>query len=288
MHLNSQTDGNTSTKRRHVPFQLKVGVKYFDTVVATTDSAGTSNWYKREESNSWRSIASQIFEPISVPPWCKEFCLSTNRKPQHFHYKLLRRQEDLVLLRKRRKREWMMKAYHLANGFGRTDQQLKSHNSNETLSSLLADHKKPRDYASDAKEGEDNNNRYSSSSYGSKLIGDRRYADSSDRSIGSYDDSKDSESSNDLILMIPQKKIIFPHIANHSHGASIHGPHDGGSVLQKKVASEYEFMREGRHPRPVREKDDVGDLVDWRSVTCRYAVCSNPSIMLCLSLFFYW
>ena len=263
---------------------MKVGVKYFDAVVATTDSAGTSNWYKREESNSWRSIASQIFEPISVPPWCKEFSLSTNRKPQHFHYKLLRRQEDLVLLRKRRKREWMMKAYHLANGGGRVDQQLKSNpgagrSSNETLASFLADHKKPRDYASDAKEdGDDINNSTKYSSSGAKLIGDRRYADSSDRSIGSYDDSKDSHSSNDLILTIPQTKIIFPHNTNDSHGASLRGARDGGTVMQKKVASEYEFVREGRHPRPVREKDDVGDLVDWRSAKCLYAACSNPSI----------
>lgn len=269
-----------------------MGVKYFDTVVTTTDSAGTSNWYKREESNSWRSIASQIFEPISVPPWCKEFSLSTNRKPQHFHYKLLRRQEDLVLLRKRRKREWMMKAYHLANGYGRVNQQLKSnpgvgYNSNETLASLLADHKKPRDYASDAKDGV-GSNKYSSPHSGAKLIGDRRYADSSDRSIGSYDDSKDSESSTDLILTIPQKKIIFPHNnASHSHGVSLRGPHDGGTVLQKKVASEYEFVREGRHPRPIREKDDVGDLVDWRYVKCCHnALPSIPSIiMLCSSLF---
>jgi len=252
-------DGNTSSKRRHVPFQLKVGVKYFDTVVTTTDSAGTSNWYRREDANSWRSIASQIFEPIAVPPWCKEFSLSTTRKPQHFHYKLLKRQEDLILLRKRRKREWMMKAYHLANG-NWVDQQLKSnpgvgHSLNESAS-FLADHKKPRDNVSNAK---DAGYKFSDA----KINSSWRYPDSADRSIESYDDSKESEISNDLILTIPQQKIIFPHNAYRSHG---------GAVLTNTASEKQEFIRERggvgerRHRRPARERDDV-DLVDWRCVS---------------------
>ena len=267
-----QTD---NTKRRHVPLKLKVGLKYFDTVVTTTDSAGTSNWYKREEGNSWRSIASQIFEPIAVPPWCKEFSLTTSKKPQHFHYTQLKRQEDLVLLRKRRKREWMMKAYHLANsGLGEEHRQnnplVGSHHTHELLASLLADHKKSHDYA--APDAIDGGEKISDV----KLLNSVRNHDSADRSsMDSYTDSKgNSENSNDLILTIPKQKIVFPHEKHHNKGSTWCGPHEGGGIeLQKKPSTfdEHEFTNERRHHRPVREKDDVGDLVDWRSDMYEYS-----------------
>lgn len=90
---------------------IKVGVRYFETILSTTDPRGTDNWYRREENNNWRPIASHMFENISTPPWFQE----TNHisKPVPFHYSRLQRKEEVEKMKRRRKREWMMKLYGL-------------------------------------------------------------------------------------------------------------------------------------------------------------------------------
>lgn len=88
---------------------IKVGVKYFETILTTTNPKGIDNWYRREENNHWRPIASHIFETIAAPPWFKETAHIS--KPTLFHHSRLHRQQDLEKMKRRKKREWMMKMY---------------------------------------------------------------------------------------------------------------------------------------------------------------------------------
>lgn len=92
---------------------IRVGTRYFGTLVSTTCKEGTRNWYKRDECNNWRAIASKLFENILAPPWYQETAFIN--KPQPFHYSRLRRQIDLMKHKKRRRREWMVKAYMMAS-----------------------------------------------------------------------------------------------------------------------------------------------------------------------------
>lgn len=91
---------------------LRVGARYFGAVVSTTSTTGTSDWYKRDEQNDWRPIASHMFENVATPPWFKE--ISHTSRPKAFHFSKLRREEDLIKARKRRRRQWMVKAYLLS------------------------------------------------------------------------------------------------------------------------------------------------------------------------------
>lgn len=91
---------------------LRVGARYFGAVVSTTSINGTTDWYRRDENNDWRPIASHMFDNIVTPPWFREVAHSS--KPKPFHFSKLRREEDIKKARKKRRRQWMAKAYMLA------------------------------------------------------------------------------------------------------------------------------------------------------------------------------
>lgn len=97
---------------------IRVGAKYFDTAIKTF-SSDTTTWYHREENNPWRPIASQLFEDVSTPPWQQDrrngTALGISKKPQPFHFSSHKRREDIIRDKKRRKREWMLKAYMLSS-----------------------------------------------------------------------------------------------------------------------------------------------------------------------------
>ncbi len=89
---------------------LRVGKSYFGTQVMTATT--TNNWYQREERNSWRPLASAVFEDVLTPPWMQN--VVKEKKPEPFHFSLLKRRQDQVKHRKLKKREWMRKAYMLS------------------------------------------------------------------------------------------------------------------------------------------------------------------------------
>ena len=94
---------------------LRVGAKYFGAVVTTT--VGVDQWYKREEGNPWRCIASSVMSELVVPPWSRDSISNPiKKKVDPFHFSKLRRKADVEAEKRRRKREWMVKAYQLANG----------------------------------------------------------------------------------------------------------------------------------------------------------------------------
>lgn len=96
--------------------RIRVGGSYFGTVVSTT--VGIDQWYRREERNDWRAISSDLIQEHFVPPWVKE---SRIKKIGPFHFSRLRRKNDVIMERKRRKREWMLKAYMFASGNGQKE-----------------------------------------------------------------------------------------------------------------------------------------------------------------------
>ena len=89
---------------------IRVGGSYFGTKVLSNTS--TDEWYRREENNDWRPIASQSFEEILTPPWLQE--APVKKEPAPFHFSRLKRKTDILKEKKRRRRNWMMKAYTLA------------------------------------------------------------------------------------------------------------------------------------------------------------------------------
>lgn len=92
---------------------LKVGEKYFGTSVVTYTAV--DKWYKRDEGNSWRPIAANKMNDFKVPPWLQgNVDQSSIKKFGKFHFSKLRRNVDIEMQRKQRRRLWMMKAYRIA------------------------------------------------------------------------------------------------------------------------------------------------------------------------------
>lgn len=92
---------------------IRVGGRYFDSIV-TTNTTNGEGWYRRDDNNEWRPIACQVIDNEEIPEWMKESLKDT--KPTPFHFSRLKRQQDMIKHRKKRKKEWLMKAYRLAAG----------------------------------------------------------------------------------------------------------------------------------------------------------------------------
>jgi hypothetical protein len=107
---------------------MRVGGAYFDAVLSNpVDQQG---WYERKDSNPWRVIAAGLEEVFEPPPWTAldqniRTTVSAGQVPKYSrksrknpssHFSTLRRKQDVLLEKKRRKREWMLKAYMLTAG----------------------------------------------------------------------------------------------------------------------------------------------------------------------------
>ena len=108
--FNTTNKNNASMKRGNI----KIGVKYFETVVHTTNPLGMANWYQRDDQNNWRPISSLLIEKVEAPPWFQD-STQTKRATTKYHYfyhhdKNIRK-KDVQTYRRRRKREWMQKLY---------------------------------------------------------------------------------------------------------------------------------------------------------------------------------
>lgn len=90
--------------------QIRVGAKYFSTVMS--GDSRFEEWYAREDGNNWRPIATETIEDNFDGGSSR---LSKSRRAP-FHYSHLRRKQDLVAFKKRKQREWMLKAYQIAQG----------------------------------------------------------------------------------------------------------------------------------------------------------------------------
>lgn len=125
---------------RKIQSSIRVGRAFYDATITPPLAEGMEDWYHREEdrNNPWRVISTElevVFD--SPPPWVlldrqedqrmqrKHFEQELKRKKKSdltssptsaYHFSRMRRQQDILLERKRRKREWMLKAYTLTAG----------------------------------------------------------------------------------------------------------------------------------------------------------------------------
>jgi len=101
---------NAASKRGNI----RIGVKYFNTIIHTTNPNGLANWYQRDDQNNWRPIASFLIEKVETPPWFQESNkLPTLKNHHYYHFDKNIRKTDLQTYRRRRKKEWMMKMYKM-------------------------------------------------------------------------------------------------------------------------------------------------------------------------------
>lgn len=85
---------------------IRVGASYYSSVVSRKGQ--TDDWYIRDEGNYWRPIAIKFVEDTFE----EAKALKSYGAP--FHHNKIRRKQDVELLRKKKQREWMAKAYRLA------------------------------------------------------------------------------------------------------------------------------------------------------------------------------
>lgn len=131
------------TLPKHGKYQrrpIRVGAKYFDAAIKTF-SSDTSTWYHREENNPWRPIASQLFEDMSTPPGQDRRGgnnphVGVAKKPQPFHFSSQKRREEIIRDKKRRKREWMLKAYMLSSQAQRDEAHIAQQFNEDAFASL--------------------------------------------------------------------------------------------------------------------------------------------------------
>lgn len=143
-------NGAQSSFIRKIQSSIRVGRTFYDATITPPQAEGYDDWYQREDdrNNPWRPISTELEEIISPPP--SSILLDKNETRQHniqkelkrkkkadltsspnsaFHYSRLRRQQDILLEKKRRKREWMLKAYTLTAGskgmVGGNDQEIR-------------------------------------------------------------------------------------------------------------------------------------------------------------------
>lgn len=112
---NKRSDHLALGRSRVHPLSIRVGARYIDTVVATT-GGNTNDWYRRDERNTWRPIATSMFESTETPDWFKTSVYQSLPKP--FHFSTMQRKQDILKDKKRRKREWMAKIYMLREATG--------------------------------------------------------------------------------------------------------------------------------------------------------------------------
>ena len=107
---------------------IRVGGAYFESTLSTEEK---DDWYRRRDNNPWRVISAEVDDLFSHQPYTyfdpavdqsttHDSSLVTKykrkQKQKYFHYSRLRRQQDVMLARKQKKREWMLKAYMLTAG----------------------------------------------------------------------------------------------------------------------------------------------------------------------------
>eukprot|EP01039_Chlorochromonas_danica_P004414 gene4414-4835_t len=92
---------------------MRVGVRYFDTIVSTTCPEALQEWYRREDNNPWRAISSQLIDKVSPLPWFQDTVDDYRAPPKAFHFDRVQRKQLQQQTRRRRKRDWMVKLYSL-------------------------------------------------------------------------------------------------------------------------------------------------------------------------------
>mmetsp|Transcript_14813 Transcript_14813/g.24524 ORF Transcript_14813/g.24524 Transcript_14813/m.24524 type:complete len:573 (-) Transcript_14813:367-2085(-) len=125
LHLKAQKRDQPDFKGMKEKFSMtsthmRVGGALFDATVDT--SGGTKDWYKREDHNFWRPISHEATDdPMFETPYksmsrSESTFNSKKMKKAHYHFSRFKRQEDVLREKKKKKRDWMLKAYLFSAG----------------------------------------------------------------------------------------------------------------------------------------------------------------------------
>ncbi|XP_065913385.1 protein MFI-like [Dysidea avara] len=87
----------------------------------TTISQSTDGWYCRWENNGWRLVSDRL---LLFQPDTDNITMASAEKKKQFHFSKLRRKEDIVKARKRKKIAWMKQLYQ--NGMMRVREGLNA------------------------------------------------------------------------------------------------------------------------------------------------------------------
>jgi hypothetical protein len=250
---------NNGTKAKSASFALsmqkthiRVGGAYFESVVTTEESSG---WYQRQDANPWRVISSEVddlfdhqpysvFDPSEAMEGLDTSLVAQYRrktKMKSFHYSTLKRQQDVDQARKRKKREWMLKAYLLTAGS-------KGINYESEQGSLASE--TFRRHRAESNDEESNADRYGDEMmyYDKKIeMCDSGSGSESSRNIAEYADSKRDSSGN-----------------GRASGKSKSGAKSSGS---KQDAKGSRSQSQSQYQPPITDELDGGAedaLLKWR------------------------
>jgi hypothetical protein len=99
---------------------IRVGAKYFNTTITTTNLSG-EGWYRRGDFNNWRPISTLALNEAFTQSGAMRrddipfgVTRPEDKTAKPFHFSRLVRTVDIVRERKRRRREWMVKSYLLS------------------------------------------------------------------------------------------------------------------------------------------------------------------------------
>lgn len=130
LHLNPQRRDQPAYKGVQdkyavVSTHMRVGGAMYDANVTVdmSGAGGTRDWYKREDHNFWRPISHEATDdPMFETPYKsmsrngESMFKSKKMKKAHYHFSRFKRQEDILREKKKKKREWMLKAYIFSAG----------------------------------------------------------------------------------------------------------------------------------------------------------------------------
>jgi hypothetical protein len=112
--------GGVKEKYAVMSTHMRVGGALYDANVDM--SGGTKDWYKREDHNFWRPISHEATDdPMFETPYKsmsrnESTFNSKKMKKAHYHFSRFKRQEDVLRDKKKKKRDWMLKAYMFSAG----------------------------------------------------------------------------------------------------------------------------------------------------------------------------
>ena len=245
-------------------------------------------WYKREENNPWRPIASQIMSDLVTPPWSRdEISKPLQKKVNPFHFSRLRRQADLNAERKRKKREWMSKAHMIAK-HGENSDNLQDELENNQPESKEIYRTEPNTYNNTGHDSKGYHNPYHSnpSDYRSD---DRNSSDRADekwysgrdeyksdlqyRNGPGHDHKLDTESLEEKMNEASLENLSYLLDENGNGGD---GNYNGGAISAENQDNEFYYynnpsrgnntfnVNNNKNLEPVQ---DDSDLLKWRFVS---------------------
>jgi hypothetical protein len=148
---------------------IRVGGTYFGTEISTTNITG-DGWYRRDENNPWRTISTVLVtETLTGAGETIPFGLPQpeDKRLKPFHYSRLVRTVDVIRERKKRRRQWMLKAYmfsaarkYVADSHPNSDEESVDNGNGADQVARLKDDSRRRNDASSGDSGRDGGSDY--------------------------------------------------------------------------------------------------------------------------------